>query len=210
MGAWTTLEKKSALIMLIAISLWMTDFLHHISPSLIGLGVGLLAALPRLGVLEREDLKRVNYLPVFFVASAISMGNVLVATNALNVLTDSLFAWMQPLVRNVYSSTLVLYWTAFVYHIFLASEVSMLSTSIPLLMNFAASHGLNPLALGMIWTFASGGKFFVYQSAVMIVGYSFGYFEGRDMLRVGVGLTIIESLILLLLVPFYWPLLGIR
>ena len=49
----------------------------------------------------------------------------------------------------------------------------------------------------------------MYQSAVMIVGYSYGYFDGRDMLRIGLALTVIESLLLLLVVPFYWPLIGI-
>jgi anion transporter len=209
MGPWSRLEKKALLLMLLAIGLWMTDMFHHISPAVIGLGVGLFAVLPRLGVLDMEDLKRVNYLPVFFVAAAVSMGQVLVSTKALDVLTNVMFAWMQPLLTNIYSSTLVLYWTAFVYHFFLASEVSMLGTSIPLLMNFATTHALDPLALGMIWTFASGGKLFVYQSAVMIVGYSYGYFDGRDMLRVGLALTIIESALLLLVVPFYWPLIGI-
>lgn len=195
--------------MFLAVGLWTTDFLHHISPAMIGLGVGLFAVLPRLGVLNIEDLKRLNYLPVFFVATAVSMGQVLVSTKALDVLTNVLFAWMEPLVTNVYSSTLVLYWTAFVYHIFLASEVSMLGTSIPILMKFATTNGLDPLALGMVWTFASGGKIFVYQSAVMIVGYSYGYFDGRDMLRIGLALTVIESVLLLLVVPFYWPLIGI-
>lgn len=209
MGPWTHLEKKSLVLMLVAILLWMTDMFHHISPAVIGLGVGLFAALPRLGVLDVEDLKKLNYLPVFFVATAVSMGQVLAQTKALDVLTNFMFAWMEPLVTNVYSSTLVLYWTAFVYHFFLASEVSMLGTSIPLLMNFATARGLDPLALGMIWTFASGGKIFVYQSAVMIVGYSYGYFDGRDMLRIGIALTVIESILLLLVVPFYWPLIGI-
>jgi di/tricarboxylate transporter len=116
---------------------------------------------------------------------------------------------MEPLITNVYSSTLTLYWTAFVYHIFLGDEISMLSTSIPPLMNFARMHGHDPLAMGMIWTFAAGGKIFVYQSAVLVVGYSYGYFNTRDMLRVGLSLTIVESIILLLLVPFYWPLIGI-
>jgi di/tricarboxylate transporter len=86
----------------------------------------------------------------------------------------------------------------------------MLGTSIPLLMNFAKSQGLNPLAIGMVWTFAAGGKIFAYQSAVMVVGYSYGYFEGKDFLRIGLWLTVVESLILLLLVPFYWPLIGIQ
>ena len=61
----------------------------------------------------------------------------------------------------------------------------------------------------MIWTFASGGKIFVYQSGVLLVGYSYGYFEARDLLRVGAILTVVEFAILLLLVAFYWPWLGI-
>jgi len=209
MGPWSQLEKKALLLMLIAISLWLTDMVHHVSPAVIGLGIGLFAVLPRIGVLDMDDLKRLNYLPVFFVAAAVSMGQVLASTKALDLLTNAMFAWMEPLMTNVYSSTLVLYWTAFIYHFFLASEVSMLGTSIPLLMNFATTHGFDPLALGMIWTFASGGKIFVYQSAVMIVGYSYGYFDGRDMLRIGLSLTAVESILLLLVVPFYWPLIGI-
>jgi di/tricarboxylate transporter len=76
-------------------------------------------------------------------------------------------------------------------------------------MTFAKAHGLDPLALGMIWTFAAGGKIFVYQSAVLIVGYSYGYFETRDLFRLGLILTVVESLILLVLVPLYWPLIGL-
>ena len=54
-----------------------------------------------------------------------------------------------------------------------------------------------------------GGKIFVYQSGVIIVGYSYEYFDSRDMLRRGLALTVVESLILLLLVPIYWPLIGL-
>ena len=210
LGPWTPLEKRAALLVAVAIGLWVTDLIHHISPAMVGIGVGLFALLPGVGILETEDMKRLNYLPVFFVAAAVSMGNVLAATKGLGVLTDLMFAWMAPLMTNVFVSTIVLYWTAFVYHIFLASEISMLGTSIPLLMSFAKTNGFNPLQLGMIWTFAAGGKLFAYQSAVMIVGYSYGYFAPRDLLRVGAWLTVIEFLIVIVLVPFYWPLIGIK
>jgi hypothetical protein len=43
---------------------------------MIGMGVGLAAVLPRIGVLDADDVKKVNVLPVFFVASAISMAHV--------------------------------------------------------------------------------------------------------------------------------------
>lgn len=209
-GPWTRLEKKALFLMLVAIALWATDLIHHISPAVIGIGVGLFAAVPRLGVLTRDDLRKLDYLPVFFTAAALCMGAVLLETRALDAMTAVMFAWMRPLVFNVYTLAVVPYWTAFVYHIFLGNEISMLATSVPALMNFAAANGIHPLPLGLIWSFAAGGKIFVYQSGVMVTGYSYGYFEARDMLRVGMCLTILESLLLLVVVPFYWPLIGIR
>jgi len=85
----------------------------------------------------------------------------------------------------------------------------MLSTSIPILMNYAREQHMNPLALGMIWTFGAGPKIFIYESAVLVVGYSYGYFNNRDMLKVGAILSVVTAIILMLLVPLYWPLIGI-
>jgi di/tricarboxylate transporter len=62
----------------------------------------------------------------------------------------------------------------------------------------------------MIWVFASAGKIFVYQSAVLIAGYSFGYFRARDLLRIGLLLTLVEFFAILLIVQFYWPLIGVH
>jgi len=86
----------------------------------------------------------------------------------------------------------------------------MLATSVPPLMRFATASGIHAVPLGLVWAFAAGGKIFVYQSGVMVAGYSYGYFEMKDMLRIGICLSIFESLMLLVLVPFYWPLIGIR
>jgi len=210
MGPWNPLEKRSALLMGLAVVLWATDFIHHLPAPMIGLGVGLLSTLPGIGALDVDDIKRLNVLPFFFVAAAIGLGEVLIATRGLDVLTRVMFAWMEPLIgKSVWGATLVLYWTAFIYHLFLGDEISMLATSLPGLMTFARAHGLDPLVVGMVWTFGAGGKIFVYQSAVLVVGYSYGYFTGRDMFRVGVALTIVESLIVLLLVPLWWPFVGI-
>ncbi len=210
MGPWTRIEKHALLLMCLAVALWATDLIHHIPPAVIGIGVGLLAGVPGVGILDLEDLKRLNYLPVFFTATAISMGEVLLRTNALSSMTEVMFGWMRPWVTNVFSMALVPYWTAFVYHIFLGNEISMLATSVPPLMNFAKMAGIHPLPLGLVWAFAAGGKIFVYQSGVMVTGYSYGYFEAKDLLRVGFCLSVVESVVLLFLVPFYWPLIGIR
>ena len=70
-------------------------------------------------------------------------------------------------------------------------------------------NGYNPVAVGMIWAFVAGGKLFVYQSSVLIYGYSYGYFTGRDLLKVAGILTLIEGIILMVLVPWYWPMVGL-
>jgi sodium-dependent dicarboxylate transporter 2/3/5 len=211
MGPWTATEKRALFLMLLAIALWMTDLIHHISPAIIGIGIGLLACVPGVGILNQDDMKRLNYLPVFFVATAISMGTVLVQTGALHTMTAIMFDWLRPLVTSsTFALALVPYWTAFIYHIFLGNEISMLATSMPGLMSFAHANGIHPLPLGLIWAFAAGGKIFVYQSGVLVAGYSYGYFKARDVFRVGLCVTVIESLVLLLIVPFYWPFLGIR
>ena len=210
LGSWTPTEKKSLVFVAAAIVLWLTDFLHHVPASKIALGIALLGLLPRVGVLRMEDLRRVDYLLMFFVASVVSMGKVLTATKSLDTFTQVLFGWITPLIGHTYLAPFALYWVGFVYHLFLASGISMLGTSMPELMTYATAHHLNALALGMVWTFSSGATVFAYQNAVLIVGYSYGCFRAKDLLRLGACLCLVNSLLLLIVVPFYWPLVGIR
>ena len=209
MGAWSGAEIRAAVLMTLAIGLWVTDFVHHIPAPMIGLGVGLLAVMPRIGVLDTDDVRKINFLPIFFVAAAVSLSNVLAQTKALDVVTTILFNGIRPFIGTNWLSTIVLYWAAFFYHIVIGNEIAMLATSIPPLMAYARQHAIDPLALGMIWTFGAGPKIFMYESAVLVVGYSYGYFDNKDMLKVGAILSVVTAIILLLLVPLYWPLIGI-
>jgi hypothetical protein len=79
------------------------------------------------------------------------------------VLTDTFLGGMEPLLASKIVAVPVLYWTAFVYHFFTASEISMLATSLPILMEFAKTPRLDALWIGMVWTFAAGGKLFAYH-----------------------------------------------
>ena len=209
LGPWTRQEKKAAALLGATIGLWMTDFAHHLSPSVIGIGAGLFAALPHVGVLQAKDVKKVNYGPVFFVAAALSLGEVLVNTRAIDVLTIGMFSWMNSVITDNSSFCVAAYWTGFAYHLFAGSGIAMMSTSVPPLVNLAQTHGLNPLPVAMIWAFSGAAKLFVYQSSTLILGYSYGYFSNRDLFRFGACMTVIEFLVLFLLVTFYWPLIGL-
>jgi anion transporter len=208
MGPWTMEEKKTLAWMLLAIGLWATDLLHNIDPAKVAMGTGLAIALPKVGVLNTKDVKRVNLLLIVFMAGALSMGEVLIQTKAIDVLTGTLMSWMTPFLGGPFLSTVVLFWTGFVYHFFLGSELSMLSTSLPVIVNYASTQGLDIKSIALIWNFSTTSKIFVYQSSVLMLGYAYGYFETKDLFKLGIALTIVEGILLALLVPLYWPLIG--
>lgn len=209
LGRWTAAEKKAAFWVVVGVAIWATDFIHHVNPAVVGMGIGLIATFPRVGVLTMDQIGKINFPIFLFMGSTISVAEVLRETGAVKVLADALFRYIGPMITTTFHSTLVLYWTAFAAHLVLASETAMISITMPPLMEFASHNSLNALAIGMLWTFAVGGQLFIYQSLVLIAGYSFGCFNARDVLRLGAFFLIAENLMLLILVSFYWPLIGI-
>jgi anion transporter len=209
LGPWSQDERKALGWLLLAMALWATDFWHHLHPAAIALGIGLLLALPKVGLLETKAINAVNFLLIMFVAGSLSMGNVLTHTKALNLVTEYLGSWMVPLLSEAWGAAFTLYWGGFLYHFLVGSEVTMVSTLLPGLLHLADVQGYNPAAVGMLWTFAGGGKLFLYQNTALILGYSYGFFTGKDLLKVGAVLTLVEGLFIMVLVPIYWPLIGL-
>lgn len=207
-SGWTPQATKSTALILLALALWLTDSFHDIPAAMIAFGVGLVALLPFVDVLDADDIRKANLLPFFFVAAALGMSEVLRETGGLTLLTNTMMASVEPFLQNRVLAVPFLYWTAFVYHFFTASEIPMLATSLPVLMEYSKSHGLDPLWIGMVWSFAAGGKLFAYQSAVLVVGYAYGYFRHTDLIKIGGLLTILEFFALALCAGLYWPLFG--
>ena len=206
---WTPLSTKAALLCGLALLMWLTDALHGISPAIIAFAIGLFALLPFVDVLDEKDFRSINLLPFFFTAAALGMGEVLETTGALRIVTDSFIGGLEPWLSDRTIAATVLYWGGFFYHFVTASELSMLATSMPILMEFSRANGLDPLFIGLLWAFSSGGKLFAYQSAVLVLGYAYGHFRHTDLIKVGLFLTLIDFVVLWLSVVFYWPLLGL-
>ena len=206
---WTPLSKKAALLCGLAMLLWLTDALHGISPAIIAFAIGLFALLPFVDVLDEKDFRSINLLPFFFAASAIGMGEVLETTGALRIVTDNFIGGLEPWLADRMLAVTVLYWGGFLYHFITASELSMLATSMPVLMEFSRANDLDPLFIGLLWAFSTGGKLFAYQSGVLVLGYAYGYFRHTDLIKIGLFLTVVDFVVLWLSVAFYWPLLGL-
>jgi anion transporter len=209
LGPMSGRERRATLLVTCAVALWMTDYIHALQPWTVALAVGAVALLPRIGVLSLDELTRLPYRTLIFTATALSISAVLSDSGALRLLTASMVGWMSTLIHGPATAALVLYWAAFGYHLLLGAQNLMVTATLPPVITLGQSLGFSPVLVGMIWIFGTAGKIFPYQSGVLMVGYSYGCFDGRDLIKVGLLLALIESLILFLLVPLYWPLIGL-
>jgi anion transporter len=202
-------ERKLLITLGVAISLWATDSLHHLEPTVIGLGLGLFLVLPKIGVLDAKVIKTLNFPLIIFVAGAISMANVLAETKVLNVFDGFLFDHVSPLLSSPDIGAVTLYWSGILYHFIFPNNQSLLSTSLPPLLEVVTKLGADPISFALIWQFAAGGTLFAYQSPVLLLGQSYGHFNSWDLLKAGALLMIIEGALLMFFVPHYWPLIGL-
>ena len=42
------------------------------------------------------------------------------------------------------------------------------------------------------------------------MGYSYGYFTAKDFFKFGAVMTVLQGVLILALVQFYWPLIGLN
>ncbi|HEX9444952.1 MAG TPA: SLC13 family permease, partial [Candidatus Binatia bacterium] len=210
MGSLSAQEKKVLAVVGAAIALWATDFIHHLDPTAIGLGAGLALALPRVGVLNADAVKKINFLHLAFAAGAISLANVLIQTRALAAVNGIFMETIGPLLSNAFFSSIALYWGGVLYHFIFPGNQALLTTSLPVLLHVSDGAGYNPVAVALIWAFSGGGTLFPFQSPVLVLGYSYGYFSARDLVKINLILAVVEGILLMALVPLYWPLIGLH
>jgi di/tricarboxylate transporter len=70
-------EKWLAVLLIVALALWATDFLHHISPAWISMAAATVLLLPRIGLVGRRDFnEQINFGSMFYVAGIMGLGAV--------------------------------------------------------------------------------------------------------------------------------------
>ena len=89
-------ERTMALLLLLALTVWMTDFLHHISPAWVALGVAGVMIIPFVGIVSPLDMEeKVKFGSLFYLAGVLGLG-ALVAHGGVG---DFLAQTIIPLIR---------------------------------------------------------------------------------------------------------------
>ena len=207
MGPWTALEKKTTIILIGALALWLTKGIHGLDYSITGILA--IAVLIVGGVLEWEDIhKHLEWGTVLFIfGGGISLGLGMENSGAARYFANLVF----PLLKG--SGWLVMFIGVAVFGALVTNAMANVAAAaliLPIVLPLAQLEGVDPrvlaLCLGMSTSFA---MLLVIGCPPNAIAYSCRQFKSWDLTRAGLVATPILLTALVLVCALWWNLLGL-
>lgn len=201
-SALTFSQKTLVLLLLIAVSLWLTDKFHGISPAWVGMAIALICLMPNTNLMEKDPIKNISFEPLLYAAGVISLGSL-----AFYVDIGGLF------MRDLASDSFLMHTTDLVTFMLLsfASFIAGVFLTLPgvpaLMMPFvpelAVTTGWKPEAVYMTQVLGFSTIIFPYQSPALILGAVAAGISLRMMTKICL-ITAFFSLVALWPLSFLW------
>jgi anion transporter len=201
-------EKRLSAILLTAVVLWATDFVHGVHPGWIGLAAGVATLMPYVGVMPVTSFSdRVKLIPFFYIASILGLGALMVETGLSRALGDLL----QSVLRlepghdaaNFATLTLLSTFTGG-----LVTNVAQPALLAPLAGNLADAAGWPLKAALMTIVLGFTTAVFPFQVPPIQVGMRVADLKMRRVLRITVPVAIISLTVLLPMNYLWWRTIG--
>lgn len=184
-------------------TLWLTEQWHALPTAIVALGGAL--ALFVTGLIDREDLQRVNWNALLTFGGGLAIGTLLLQTGVSDWIALRLtgLAELPPTVVIVLIAALTLLTGAFI------SNTACAAMLIPIALPLAQVLQIDPTLLVAVVAIASSVDFaLVVGTPPTMLAYSTGLFRVRDIVRRGVALDLIGLLVLSFVVVWIWQWLG--
>ena len=204
---WSSMEKRSMIIIGLTFLSWLTKGIHGIDYSVTGmLGV---TALILFGILKWEDIhSNLEWGTVLFIfGGGISLGLAMGYSGAASYFANLFF----PLVRG--GGWLLLFIGVGVFGALVTNAMANVAAAaliLPIVIPMAQLEGVNPkvlaLCLGMSTSFA---MLLVIGCPPNAIAYSYRYFRSSDLTKAGVLATPILLGLLILVAGLWWKILGL-
>lgn len=202
-------ERRLTVVLAVAVGLWATDFLHHVSPAWISLGAAVLCLWPPLGLTGRQTLSRdVNMGPLLFVAGIMGLG-AMVATTGLGHLLVRAMLDALPLAHGETARNFAVLTGYAMVTGLLTTLPGIPAVLTPLAGDLAAASGLGLEAVLMTQIVAVSSMFLPYQSPPLVVAMQLGNVPSGHMTRLCLLLAAVNVAVLLPLDYLWWRWLGV-
>lgn len=207
MAPWSLLEKKTAIILLIAFGFWLTKGIHGLDYSIPGILA--IAALVVTGVLDWEDIHRhLEWGTVLFIfGGGISLGLGMDASGAASYFANLFF----PLFKG--SGWFLMFTGVAVFGAVVTNAMANVAAAaliLPIVIPLAQLEGVDPrvlaLCLGMATSFA---LLLVIGCPPNAIAYSYKQFKSSDLTKAGLVATPILLAALIGVCAIWWNIIGL-
>jgi anion transporter len=201
-------EWRLTAILLAALLLWMTDFIHGIQPGWVALAAAIVCLLPRVGAVPLTVFnERVRFGPFFYIAAVLGVGSMMSASGlgqALgHILQNALELVPHHDARNFASLTLLGTFTGL-------ATINTVQPAVlaPLAGHFATLAHWPVKAALMTMAIGFGTVFLPYQVPPIVVGLQLAGIPLRTALRLTLPLAVLSLVVLFPVDYFWWRTVG--
>ncbi len=199
LGPISKLEKRTAVWLVIAVVLWMTDSITGINIGWITLIVALLMSMPLIGeVLTPKSWGGVPVNVLIFLTSAIAIGTVGGATGMNAWLAKTILPSSIP--TNIYILALLIGLVAIIIHMFMGSVIAVMGVCIPAMVAYTSQMGISPLAISLLVFSAINIHYILpFHNLAMLVGCEpdAGGYTQKECIKLGIPLTGVVFIVML-------------
>ena len=203
----TQQQRRMMVILIVALALWATDFLHGIKAGWIAMAAAIVCLLPRVGVMSPAAFGDVRLGAYFYVAATLGLGLV-TQTTGLSQLLGRITESALPLEHGAD-------FLNFITLSLFSTLVAMLSTNPaqpavlgPLAAYFADATGWSLKATLMAFSIGFTTFLLPYQVPPVIVGMQIGGVRLGTMLRLSLPLALFGIVLMLPLQYVWWLVIG--
>lgn len=201
-------EITLALALSVMLVLWMTDFIHHISPAWIALAGAIFLLFPGVDIVGKKQFnQKINWASIFFIAGILGLGGMISHSGLGHTLANKIIA-MLPLAEQQnyinYAS------------ISFAAALTGVATTLPgvpavftpLSDTIAQTTGLPVKTVIMMQVIGFSTTIFPYQAPPIVIGMQLSGEKFSSAAKLCIALAAITALFLLPLNYFWWKILG--
>lgn len=200
-------QRRMAVILVAALVLWATDFLHGIKAGWIALAAGVACLLPRVGVMPASNFHEVRLGPYFYVAATLGLGLV-IQTTGLSEGLGNLLRGTLPLETGADFANFAMLSVLTTFAGLFTTNPAQPAVLTPLAEYFAEATGWPLKSALMVIGIGFTTYLLPYQVPPAMVGLQVGALRVVSMLRLTLPLAAFNLLVLLPLQYGWWRLIG--
>lgn len=201
--------RRLMIILVAALALWSTDFIHHISPAWIALAAAILCLLPRIGMVPPSAFNgEVNYSSLFFVAGILGMG-AMIADSGLGDYLAGALVEVAGLVPGEPGRNFAVMAVVSILLCIVTTVPGVPAVMTPLAGGMVAASGLPLETVLMTEVIGFSTILLPYQAAPIVIVMQLAGVRVRDGVRLTLALAAVTLVVLLPLNYAWWSFLGL-